>query len=68
MNDYTLKMDLEHPCNGAFINCDAAVKSILEIRRDTRHQFESHEQTMRLVRSNFDVTEDDGIDGHDTAT
>jgi len=58
MHDYTLKVDLHHPREGAFINCDAALKSMLEIRRDVRH-----------LRSNssFDIAEDGGIDDHDTA-
>lgn len=68
MNDYTLKINLEHPREGAFINCDAAVKSMREIRQDVRHYFKHREQTMKLLRSNFDITEDDGIDNHDTAT
>jgi hypothetical protein len=56
MNDYTLKVDLHHPREGAFTNCDAALKSMLGIRRDVRH-----------LRSNssFDIAEDGGIDDHD---
>ncbi|KAI3396829.1 hypothetical protein diail_11658 [Diaporthe ilicicola] len=67
MNDYTLKVDLEHPRKGVFINCDAAVRSMLEIRRDLRHHFEPSESSMMPPRSNFDITEDGGIDDHDTA-
>ena len=67
MNDYALRVDLDHPRQGAFINCDAAVKSMLEIRRDVRHQFEPFQPKMRPLRSNFDITEDGGIDDHDTA-
>lgn len=66
MDDYTLKVNLDNPRPGAFINCDAAVKSMLEIRQDVRNEFEPHEPTMRALRSNFDITEDGGIDDHDT--
>lgn len=68
MDDYKLKVNLDHPRQGAFINCDTAVKSMLEIRQDVRHEFEPYRGgTFRSLRSNFDITEDDSIDDHDTA-
>ncbi|KAK2613101.1 hypothetical protein N8I77_000030 [Diaporthe amygdali] len=67
MDDYTRKVDSEHPRQGAFINCDAAVKSLLEIRRNVRHYCKPYIPQTRSLRSDFDITEDGGIDGHDSA-
>lgn len=66
MDDYKLKVNLDNPRQGAFINCDTAVKSMLEIREDVRHAFEPYVSKYRSLRSNFDITEDDSIDDHDT--
>lgn len=67
MNDYKLKIDLENPRKGAVINCDAAVKSTLDIRQDVRRCFKGSEALMRRLDGVFDIAEDGGIDDHDTA-
>lgn len=65
MDDYNRKVDLENPRSGAFINCDAAVRSTLEIRADVRPS-EPYTAQSRGFRSHFDITEDGGIDDHDS--
>lgn len=70
MNDLKRKVDLDDPRQGAFINCDAAVKSSLDIRHNVRRCLSKDfppRKTGRPVYTVFDITEDTGIDDHDTA-